>query len=184
MLFPCTTWSRARWPPLRTSSHLQGLPSLNENEKSQVDIGNCTYQFACKVVAAAIRSKVPCVCENPQRSMAWMAPPMSELMMVAIVLDTDMCQYRARWKKRTKLCGWNMVSQHAGLDLKCSGRGECSLTGKQHIVLTGTVNGVARTRLAQAYPPALARKLAEWLYRSQELKVYNRLVKSCCGPDH
>ena len=79
--------------------------------------------------------------------------------------------------------GMLVVSGYGAVALPSSLRGECSLTGKQHAVLTDTVNGVARTRLAQAYPPALARKLAEWLFRSQELKVYNRLVQSCCGPD-
>eukprot|EP00974_Lingulodinium_polyedra_P117749 11164475-Lingulodinium_polyedra.AAC.1 len=36
---PCSTWSRARRPPLRTRAVLQGLPSLAEAKRRRVRAG-------------------------------------------------------------------------------------------------------------------------------------------------
>ena len=181
--FPCTTWSRARWPALRTSEYLLGKPHLNESERAQVELGNKTFGFTCRIVKAAISSLTPCLCENPVASMAWSALPMKDLVLQGVAMNTDFCQYGARWRKRTKLVGWNMVSQHGGLDHLCSAGVVCSLSGLPHVVLRGKQGIVNWTKISQAYPTRLARLLAAWLLRSVDVKEYRRLLKAC-GPDH
>ena len=169
--FPCTTWSRARHPPLRTSSCLFGKPNLQEKEKVQVQIGNQTFLFTGRVVKAANAVWMPIVCENPVGSMAWIASPMAELRALASKeASTDMCQFACRWRKRTRLVGWQVSRPPADLFKLCSSGAVCSATGRPHLVLRGTMpgTGIAYTRIAQAYPTQLATKLALWISQSSD----------------
>ena len=95
--FPCTTWSRARHPPLRTNAFLFGKPGMRDHEEEQVRIGNLTSALASRMVKAAIAVRIPIVCENPVASMAWRASPMSELRVQAgMEASTDLCKFSCR----------------------------------------------------------------------------------------
>eukprot|EP00973_Karenia_brevis_P005058 695643-Karenia_brevis.AAC.1 len=63
----------------------------------------------------------------------------------------DMCQFGARWRKRTQLACINLEDVD-NLHKLCGGRnGVCSRTHKNHIVLSGVFNtpNVLWTSLAQ-----------------------------------
>ena len=73
------------------------------------------------------------------------------------LVTTHMCQYGVPWKKPTSFLVWNVGLFEMK---KCCGlKGRCSLTGKQHISLTGANKSGFITRHAQAYPRPLAKDL-------------------------
>ena len=71
--FPCTTFSIARRPALRSREFLTGLPSLRDDKKAQKAIlaGNRTLSAALRFAKVCGRLKIPTIFENPQSSLAW-----------------------------------------------------------------------------------------------------------------
>eukprot|EP00973_Karenia_brevis_P055395 7702077-Karenia_brevis.AAC.1 len=68
----------------------------------------------------------------------------------------DQCPFGAPWRKRTKLRSYKIDLKD--IAITCGGRGVCEFSGKPHIALSGTSNGVFRTSLAAAYPKPCCRK--------------------------
>ena len=186
--FPCTSWSRARWPPLRTTLQLAGVDGLNEKEQKQVADGDATLRFATAVVRACLAADVPCICENPAAGMAWLEPSMQKLRVRASSDTTcDLCQFSAPWRKRTRLVAWCCGAPPAQFTALCQGRhGLCSRTDKPHLVLRGKCpsTGQDRTKIAQAYPVTFARAIAKWFCDGRERLRLSRLNFASSGPVH
>ena len=183
--FPCTSWSRARWPPLRTTLQLSGVDGLGDKEKQQIKDGNATLMFAIAVVKACLAAHVPCVCENPASSMAWLEPSMQRLK-VRCSSDTtvDLCQCGAAWRKRTRLVAWNCMLPPQSLQALCHGlKGICDRTGRPHLILRGKdpCTGADRTKIAQAYPVQFAKEVAKWICLGKDKLELVRLTKLSCS---
>ena len=179
--FPCSTWSRARWPPLRTSEQLRGTPAaLQDSRTSQLlEQGNLTQRFACRISKLCAKTRVPLILENPSSSMAWSMANMQRVLQdqhtCSIVLDY--CQYGTQWRKRTRLAGI-CVTNLERLEKRCCGKnGICSRTGAEHLRLRGTAKDSSQllTRLAEAYPRKLCPLAARVLVDSAEQAVLNRI---------
>eukprot|EP00972_Heterocapsa_arctica_P014211 2091930-Heterocapsa_arctica.AAC.1 len=75
----------------------------------------------------------------------------------------DMCAFGARWRKHTRIVGWNISEGAPTVSRACSGhKGICSFIQKQHFVLEGPKN----TLLAQVYPWRLSYNIADILIAS------------------
>ena len=170
----CSSWSAAlhgppssNWPRLRSNVHILGLPGLFEVGKEKVRIGNKQVQLSSQIVSWCHKCNVPCMLENPRTSLLWKYPRLVPLLKLSAcqVHHLDQCQYGARWKKATTLAAWN-TGHGLRLDSQCTGRkGICSMSGKQHIILTGksTEHNMLWTSVAQEYPVPLARQIAQLL---------------------
>lgn len=77
---PCNTFSRARDnppgpPPLRSDTHVLGLPTLQGADLQKVVEGNFLMRFTAAVMRLAILLHIPFTLENPARSRLWLCPP-------------------------------------------------------------------------------------------------------------
>ena len=175
--FPCTTWSNARRPALRTPAALRGLSHMLEDPRTraQIEAGNRTLDFAAKLGRLCERHGCLLVLENPSTSLAWQEPQLVRLAEKATVHILDQCQYGAPFRKRTRLLVLNGHPE-AALERRCSGaRGRCSRTGLLHASLVGG----AATRPAQVYPLEFAKALAASMQRMQAsaaLAAWTRLA--------
>ena len=160
---PNISWSRARhgplgssWDPMRTNSHIFGVPNLGVNDQEKVRIGNHTMKFTAQIITSCVHQRTPCFLENPNHSMMWLAPPIKHLCAhrVSRSFVCDFCQYGARWRKRTRIQSWFGCGD-SDLSRQCSGHnGVCSRTHKHHIILKGQdpISKQLWTHLAQPYP--------------------------------
>jgi len=178
---PCSSWSLARrgpvgsgWAPLRSPFHIMGLPGLSAVDAARVTLGNRTMAQSARVIRTARKHGVPVVLENPFTSRLFLAPPVRRL---ASGPDFhrwcfDQCQFGAPWRKRTALWGWGVGHETQRLDARCAGRkGVCSRSKCPHISLQGRAPGNKLwTAIAQAYPPPLAKTLAELLIHAFQAK--------------
>ena len=73
------------------------------------------------------------------------------------------------------------MSALEGISSTCSGRhGNCSATGKKHIVLTGKCHGVPWTKIAEPYPTKIANIIAHAIMRGIEnQKLANMMARGC-----
>ena len=175
----CTSWSRARhgpvgssWGPIRSDHYVMGLPGINPSDELKVRLGNSTMRISARIIHACIKTTICCFLENPAGSLMWKAPPLLKVCShkCSRVFVCDFCQYGARWRKRTRIQGWHSQLD-SDLSRTCSGhQGQCSRSGKFHIVLHGQdpVSRQLWTHLAQPYPNAFAKAAALALANSYE----------------
>ena len=177
---PCSTWSRARWPPLRSNEYLFGIPEVLRDRRlgTLVKQGNQTLKFAARVGECCQRIGVPVIFENPATAMSWATPQMQCLARykTSTTVVTDYCCYGTPWRKRTKLLGVR-VSNLERLGKTCSGAGGFCHTGKQHVRLRGTEPRSRQlyTRLAEPYPRRFAEAAADVLHNASEHQMLNSL---------
>ena len=82
---PCTTYSRARKydgkgpPPLRSLSHLSGLPGLSAWDRKKVEEGSLFMRLSCQIARAAHNVGCFFTIENPASSMLWAEPDIKKL---------------------------------------------------------------------------------------------------------
>ena len=181
--FPCTTWSTARWPPLRSRLHLLGLPACLavERDRRQIQLGNSTLRSALTISRACVKHIVPMVLENPHSSLAWQHPQMQRIIQhnAAAEYVVDYCQFGCPWRKRTRLVGLH-TGQSPALCVRCTGRhGLCSRTGQQHQQSRGTnpLTGKLWTRIAEPHPTQLASRAARTLHQAAEHIHLSHLCK-------
>jgi hypothetical protein len=66
---PCNTYTRARWPKLRSKEYPEGVPGLSDGDQAVVDIANRitqnTFQLATDLMANGVQVSI----ENPQTSL-------------------------------------------------------------------------------------------------------------------
>ena len=166
--FPCTTWSNARRPRLRSKDHIYGFPELSPADASLAKQGNATLAATRGRVHKCIQLRIPVVLENPHSSLAWHEPLMTKLMQDSScrVHVLDQCLFGAKWRKHTRLVSWNAV-ENTLLDNMCGRSSICSRTGLEHIRLRGYAGGgVSNAMLAQSYPSQLTAAIAKWLVNS------------------
>eukprot|EP00435_Cladocopium_sp_Y103_P001953 s3084_g1.t1 len=114
---PCGTSSRAREipiknrrgktvrgpPPLRSTAYPQGLPGLTGTNKVRVQQANKLYEFCQKVMFLCDQMNIPCIVENPEKSIFWLtkfmkpAPPSFRWHVV------HACMYGSKRLKKTGL---------------------------------------------------------------------------------
>ena len=179
---PCSTWSRARWPPLRSGKHLFGLPEVLRDKRLAVLVkqGNQTLQFAARVGQCCQRIGVPAIFENPSTAMSWQTPQMQRLAQhkTSTTIVTDYCRFGTPWRKRTKLLGIR-VSNLERLAKTCGGTKGFCYTGRQHVRLRGTDPSTKQlwTRLAEPYPRRFAAAAADVLHNASEHSMLNNLFR-------
>ncbi len=137
---------------------------MSAKERIAVQLGNATARASIRIVRAFKNMGMPVILENPINSQLFYVLESLTKADDCEMVTTDQCQFGTRWRKRTRLCCWN-VPNSAQLGRLCHGRkGQCSLSGKHHIVLTGpSPCGIPWTRLAQEYPRKLCTALAHKL---------------------
>ena len=70
----------------------------------------------------------------------------------------EYCRFGCPWRKSTAFVGF-LVPPSWMAEYRCTGR-VCIVTGEKHYALSGQLKGVFRTKLAEAYPRGLVRRLA------------------------
>ena len=186
----CSTWSFARrgspgspGGPLRTAEHIYGFPGLSPIDASKVSAANATARATAKIIKLGTALSIPTLLENPCPSRLFDFPPIKKLVSLPSCSDNvlDMCGYGARWRKRTRVRGWNVVIPLPRAKI-CKGKcGVCSFTNKPHIELSGRMPGSSRlwTSVASTYPRKLAFDLASVLVKSavsSQLAALNRFL--------
>lgn len=176
---PCTTWSIARHPMVRSRKWLWGLPHLAGKARAQVLSANRVIKNVLTLIDWLIVNNVPCSVENPQSSRLFLLP-FFRLHIAAERLKPvvcHFCQFGEAWRKATTfLCGG--LSNTGALALKCSGRnGICSRTQRRHIALSGThpERRIPWTKVAEPYPVQLCSTLAGiYLYEYKQRQTQSR----------
>lgn len=125
---PDTSFSTARdrAKVLRSEQFPWGLPRhlLSEHESQRVILGNSWFETCFKVISCLQSYRVPWILEHPASSKRWFLPPMTPLLEQCLLLEVDLCQFGAPWKKRTKLlCGNFDLQDTARLLRGCGGVG-------------------------------------------------------------
>ena len=164
---PNTSWSGSlctlngsHVTPLRDNSHIYGFSGLSFLDNIRIRSGNAIMRSTAQIVKSCHRFCVPCFLDLPATSLMWQAPPIKRLccLKTSICQICDMCQYNARWRKRTRIQSWHGQTEN---DLRriCEGHGGiCSRTKKHHISLWGqdSFSKQLWAHLAQPYPPEFA----------------------------
>lgn len=164
---PCNSFSRARdipgtGPgPLRSDSHIYGLPHLTGKDLLKVRIGNRMARFSIGILQLCDSMHVPAAMENPHTSRLWLLPGVQQLS-VRKSFETsvvDYCSFGMDWRKRTRL-----LSCHVSFRMcfvPCTGRKTCSFSGRPHVQLRGTTKGVFKTLIAEPYPRGMCKLLVQ-----------------------
>ena len=164
---PCTCFSRARKfdggpPPLRTSSHVLGLPHLKPADRQKVELGNSFAELSARVAAQVQQDQGFFSIENPAKSLFWFHPAIVRLKKQPGVwmVQFDMCTYGSTWQKPTALLT-NCPRLRAL-------RSRCPRTRDHlHRPLKGRVwdkhqaRMVWRTSAAQVYPSQLCQRIVQ-----------------------
>ena len=160
---PCSSFSIARTPPIRTRFHINGVPSIGDKDRGKVREGNSLCFYSCKCLALAIKCGIPCSLEQPRTSLMWIQPRLQKFTgnPLCCSVCTDFCGWGTPWKKSTGIAFWHARPLH--LVRKCT-------RDHEHVVLRGHgPNGVPWTRVAQPYPAPLCHSWAQyidWLARA------------------
>lgn len=98
---PCTTFSQARRPALRTRAHPAGLPTLATQHATQVHQANRLVAVTASVCLSLAALGVPFCIQTPQTSLFWHMPSIRRLLECEDVCTfrADMCQFGAPWRK-------------------------------------------------------------------------------------
>lgn len=185
---PCNTWSRARRgggngpAPIRDNDHLWGLPNLSEKDQSKIEVGNALLKFSAAVFRLCVSLKIPVVLENPLTSMLWKTPPIQHLLSHKYVFHeyTDFCQENKPFRKRTQFMFAHTDIRHCRRHCTAK-RGVCSKSGKPHVQLVGSKDGVFLTKWAEPYPHRLCQRLASTIAYSCFARLTHPLHKYFIG---
>ena len=175
---PCTTWTQALRRPLRTRARPMGRADLLPHEAAKVRVGNRTFHFSCDVIELCVELGIPVFIENPAGSLIWKARRLQRLLQrpSCQLLTFDCCQYGSPWRKRTSVAAWG-AADLSRLQRRCAGRrGQCSRTGRPHVILTGHSDGVHLTAQAAAYPPPFCREISKLIEHSMQFQTHRHLV--------
>ena len=150
---PCTTYSCARHPALRSRDYIYGLPTLNERDKAIATAADKLTHHVIALLLFASRCEVPWVVENTQTSMIWHLPRMDVLQTAEAAEGTVLhqCQFGVPWRKATILLASRMVGMQR-MSRKCRPFGQrkfCSRTCQRHEILQGSSSGKVGQRWQQ-----------------------------------
>ena len=163
---PCTTYSCARKPALRSWLRPRGVDGLVGEERRRVLEANRLIDHLVIILDRASLLEVPWMVENPQSSLLWRERAFRRLRCdpQAQMVNTHLCGFGSPWRKPTSLLCCRMVAPER-LRKTCSMKAPscvCSFSGKPHITLRGRdPQGMSWTRRAQEYSPTFSRELAK-----------------------
>ena len=184
MGFPCSTWSRARWPPLRTAEFLLcGTPEAraNPDDLERLKFGNATFEAALALASACQRMGVPCMLENPSSSMAWTELRIKRLIHhpSASRMILDYCRFGKPWRKRTQLVGIH-TGDCPQLNVRCRGKPGVCETGRAHQILRSShpTQHIPWTKVAEPYPAGMARIAAKHLHAASDRQLLYKFFKA------
>ena len=104
LAFPCTTFSLARHPALRSSAEPRGMKCWRTfvREQALIEQGNRTMDAAVDLANCCLHSGVPAALENPIGSYAWKCHGLQKLCRHRCVRScrVDFCRFGCRWRKR------------------------------------------------------------------------------------
>ena len=152
---------------------IYGLPGLSAKDQTQVELGNATMRASVRLIEACAQQGCPVFLENPITSMLWFVPEVQALRKHLRYCDLtcDYCQFGERWRKRTRFAAW-CAPMWPALSKRCKSKGgRCTRTKLLHVQLSGVAKApkgskrgrVYLTRLAEAYPVAVAKQIAAWM---------------------
>ena len=157
---PCGTCSKARGipmadgapgpQPLRSSTHLHGLPGLPPWDQVKVQAANALYAWASQFVLFLDTIGTPWTIENPSNSWLWDLPEMEPLMAMGHIYHLHPCAYGGTRKKDTAfLCS---CADFASLERFCDGSHEHEAWGYD------AEAGMFNTAKEAEYPKELCRQ--------------------------
>ena len=162
---PCTTYSIAQRPALRSKDHLVGKPGLDERGQQRVATADRLTKLLVDILVIAASLKIPWMIENPQTSLLWSMPWVSSLAksdsVQTVVLDQ--CAFGVPWNKPTRLLASRLAALEK-LGRRCRPYGVprlCSHTSRPHTILSGQSHGKCKTFHAAAFPEDLCSELAK-----------------------
>ena len=156
---PCSSFSTAVTPPVRSSAYPGGYPWLSEGIRRKVREGNSHSAWVLHLVMLR-----PECCsfwvENPFASWLWKNRPWRRFRLKESVCEWkfDQCRFGTPWRKRTRIV-CNLTSVGGQETLCCGGHGHTLLRGRSPA-------GIPWTKEAEAYPLCLADVLA-WAVAAQ-----------------
>ena len=169
----CASFSRAVTPAVRDRDHPLGKSDLSLNMQEKVARGNLHAIFVLAVLEFCRANNLVYWCENPDGSFLWLLPAFlrSGIANPQVAYRFDMCRYKTPWRKRTRIC----TNTHlAGMRELCLGQ-------HSHLRLRGrsSFHQQSWTRVAQAYPKDLCRRLADAIAKKLDLKREKLDVAGC-----
>lgn len=170
---PCASFSVARTPPVRSAARPAGLRNLAGRDLKKVRDGNALAALALSVMRWAREHGIVAMLEQPVSSWMWKLAGFREAVgahPLDSVVVLDYCQFRAPWRKATRL--WGVNCDLEPLRRRCRG-------GHTHTRLRGRPGGGTATQLAQAYPARLAAHWAACL-----MGAARRQRNTAAGEDH
>ena len=161
---PCTTYSIAQRPALRSADHLEGKPGLDERGQQRVSTADRLTKWLADILSIASSLKIPWMIENPQTSLLWSMPWIRSLAKADTVQTVvlDQCSYGVPWKKPTRLLASRLTALEK-LGRRCRPYGvprRCSHTDRPHVILSGQSQGKCKTSHAAAFPEEMCSELA------------------------
>ena len=148
---PCSSFSVARCPPVRTREHPWGKPLLPSKDVTRCTVGNKLALFSLRVLQMCHRLGIAASLEQPASSWLFKLPPFVDFIDLFGVhmVKLEFSAYGTSWRKRTKL-----LTVHVDL----SGLGRLADQGTVHQVLRGRApSGKSWTLTAQPYPIELCK---------------------------
>ena len=152
---PCSSFSRARQPKVRSRQHPWGLPRLRGRAARLVEMGNYLCLVALEILKECLKHGVMFSLENPVSSMMWEFPPMREFVEAHATfrVTMDYCRYGTPWKKPTTFL--TNIEELRALGKRCNHR-------HAHQELRGRDSeGILWTTRACSYPRQLCVEYAE-----------------------
>ena len=95
----------ARWPPIRSADHPEGIPGLQGRSRDIVNAGNQLLCFACELATCLIAEQGYFGIEQPWPCWTWVQESLVKLwrMIGVIVTVFNQGNYGAPWVKPTGL---------------------------------------------------------------------------------
>ena len=170
---PCSSFSTAVTPPVRSSDEPYGKASASEKMKIKIREGNDHALWVLNVIQMCIDEGLGFWIENPATSWLFKLPEWQAWIAGGQEVGfwtVDYCRFGAPWRKRTKFL--------TNLDLRnqtclCQG-------GHKHLLLRGrsTQHSKAWTLVAQPYPRKTAKTVAAALISFSQVAIRGG-VASC-----
>ena len=151
---PCSSFSSAIAPPIRSSRFPRGVPWLSGAMRDKVSEGNLHAEWCLRLVSLCEKAGISWWLEQPDTSGMWRMPGFRRFRQCGSleIWRADFCRFGTPWRKRTRIA---CSSELAGRRTFC----RCLLP---HVLLRGRCpgSGKAWTAVAQPYPKVFAETLA------------------------
>ena len=141
--------------PLRSLNFRHGLPTLNAKDRRRVQLANACYEALADIILEMNERGVVMAVENPRSSIFWSTSAWARVAHLFVYTTFQHCAYQGDRPKWTRVA-YNH-SSFSALCLTCPGE----LCVKRHRPGGRTAAGAFATSEETAYPPGLARAIAQ-----------------------